>query len=173
MLKKSITYTDFNGDQITEDFFFHLSKAELIELEMSHKDGLSEAMKKIIEAEDGKAIMEEFKKIILKAYGKKSEDGKRFIKTQELREEFESSEAFSELFMELVTNADAASEFVNGMVPAGFAEEIEAFQAKTTEKPQTIQKRILTKAEAQAMDIEEFYAGLRDGTLDIEEEKLN
>ena len=123
MLKKTITYEDFNGETISEDFFFHLSKAELVELEMSHQGGLSESLKRIVAAEDGKGIIAEFKNIILGAYGKKSEDGKRFIKNQQLREEFESSEAYSELFMELVTNTDAAIEFINGVIPSGMAEE--------------------------------------------------
>lgn len=123
MLKKTITYEDFNEEEITEDLFFHLSKAELVELEMSYEGGLSTALAKIIAAEDGKEIIAEFKKIILGAYGKKSLDGRRFIKTQELRDEFESTEAYSTLFMELVTNTDAAIEFVNGIIPAGMAEE--------------------------------------------------
>jgi len=123
VLKKTITYTDFNDEEVSEDFFFHLSKAELVELEMSEKGGLSEALKRIIDAEDGKKIIAEFKKIILGAYGKKSEDGRRFIKNQQLRDEFESSEAYSTLFMELVTDAGKAAEFVNGIVPQGIAED--------------------------------------------------
>lgn len=124
MLKKTITYTDFNGDETSEDFFFHLSKAELVELEMSHEGGLSEALKDIIAAEDGKQIISEFKRIILGAYGKKSTDGRRFVKTQELRDEFESTEAYSTLFMELVTDAARAAEFINGIVPEGLAEDV-------------------------------------------------
>ena len=123
MLKKTITYEDFNGETVSEDFFFHLSKAELVELEMSHKDGLSEALQRIVAAEDNKEIIAEFKNIILTAYGKKSPDGKRFIKNQELRDEFVSTEAYSTLFMELVTDTDAAVEFVNGIIPRGMAEE--------------------------------------------------
>lgn len=123
MLKKTITYQDHNGETVSEDFFFHLSKAELVELELSHQGGLSAALQRIIEAEDGKGIIAEFKKIILGAYGKRSEDGRRFIKNQEIREEFESSEAYSALFMELVTNTDSAVEFVNGVIPTGMLEE--------------------------------------------------
>ena len=82
MLKKTITYEDFNGDKVSEDFFFHLSKAELVELELSHKGGLSEALKRIVESEDGKAIIAEFKNIILSSYGQRSDDGKRFVKNQ-------------------------------------------------------------------------------------------
>jgi hypothetical protein len=123
VLKKTITYQDHNGETVSEDFFFHLSKAELVELELSHQGGLSAALQRIIEAEDGKGIIAEFKKIILGAYGKRSEDGRRFIKNQEIREEFESSEAYSALFMELVTNTDSAVEFVNGVIPTGMLEE--------------------------------------------------
>jgi hypothetical protein len=123
VLKKTITYEDFNGDTVSEDFFFHLSKAELVELELSHEGGLSDSLKRIIETQDGKSIIAEFKNIILGAYGQRSMDGKRFIKNQQLREEFESTEAYSVLFMELVTNADSAVEFINGVIPSGMGEE--------------------------------------------------
>ena len=123
MLKKTITYTDFNGEEVSEDFFFHLSKAELVELELSYRDGLQETIKRIVEAEDGKAIIAEFKKIILGSYGQRSPDGRRFIKNQALREEFESTEAYSTLFMELVTDAEKAAEFVRGVIPQDLAEE--------------------------------------------------
>jgi hypothetical protein len=126
VLKKTITYEDFNGETKTEDFFFHLSKAELVELELSHQGGLSASLQRIIDAEDGKGIVQEFKNIILSAYGKKSDDGRRFIKNQQIREEFESTEAYSALFMELVTDTDAAVEFINGVIPAGMAEEAAA-----------------------------------------------
>lgn len=123
MLKKTITYEDFNGETVNEDFFFHLSKAELVELEMSHEGGLSESLQRIVAAEDTKSIIAEFKNIILTSYGQKSPDGRRFIKNQQLREEFESTEAYSTLFMELVTDTDAAINFINGIIPKGLAEE--------------------------------------------------
>jgi hypothetical protein len=123
VLKKTVTYTDFNGEEVKEDFFFHLSKAELVELEMSHEGGLSSAMERIIETDDRAAIVAEFKKIILLSYGKKSADGKRFIKNATLREGFESTAAYSALFIELVTNTDSAVEFMNGVIPADMAEE--------------------------------------------------
>lgn len=137
MLKKSITYTNFDDEEVTEDHFFHMSKAELVELEMSQEGGFSSALERIIEDQDGKVIIAEFKKIILGAYGKKSPDGKRFIKNQEIRDEFESTEAYSALFMELCTNADSAAEFVNGVVPKGVAEEAAKLAAgqKTTKIP--------------------------------------
>lgn len=119
MLKKTITFIDFNDKEVSEDHFFHLSKADLVELEVGHDGGLSNALQEIVNSNDGKRIILEFKKLILAAYGTKSDDGRRFIKTDGLREEFASSEAYSTLFMELVTDADKAAEFVNGIVPQG------------------------------------------------------
>jgi hypothetical protein len=162
VLKKTITYIDFNEEEVTEEFFFHLSKAELIELEMSHQGGLTEALKKIIVAEDGKAIIAEFKNIILGAYGQKSADGRRFIKNQTLRDEFESSEAYSTLFMELVTETEKAIEFINGIIPAGMAEEVarvkESQGATVTELPARTDPppQVLTKKEIEEMDSTEF-----------------
>lgn len=118
MLKKTITYTDYNDVERTEDFFFNLSKAEIMEMEMSTAGGFAESIQRIVAAQDAPAIIQTFKDLILKAYGIKSPDGKRFIKNQALRDEFEQTEAYSILFMELATDADKASEFVNGITPA-------------------------------------------------------
>lgn len=158
MLKKTITYTDFNDEEVTEDHYFHLSKAELVELEMSHEGGLSAALEKIVAAEDGKSIIAEFKNIILSSYGKRSEDGRRFIKNQALRDEFESTEAYSTLFMELVTNAEAAAEFVSGVIPQDMAEEA----AKLASTPPVLapapvpEVREITRADVEKMDREDF-----------------
>lgn len=161
MLKKTIKYTNFNDEEVEEDFFFHLSKAELVELEMSHEGGLSEALKKIVAAADAKSIIAEFKNIILSAYGQKSEDGRRFIKNQQLRDEFESTEAYSTLFMELVTNTEAAIEFINGIIPQGMAEEaakvINTDDRKLATVPEPDKEvRTITKGELAAMDKEEY-----------------
>lgn len=161
MLKKTITYTDFNDEEVSEDFFFHLSKAELVELEMSHKGGLEAAIKRIAEAEDGKAIVAEFKNIILSSYGQRSEDGRRFVKNQALRDEFESTEAYSTLFMELVTDADKAAEFVRGVIPQDLAEEAAKVAAAppvlVPEPPSEVKEvRVLTRAELLAMSSEEI-----------------
>ena len=118
MLKKNIKYTDYNGVEREDTFLFHLSKAELMELEMGTTGGLGEMIKQIVKSEDAPAIIKVFKDIILKAYGEKSADGKRFIKSPELSEGFAQTEAYSELFMELATDADAAAKFVNGIVPS-------------------------------------------------------
>ena len=112
MLKRSITYTDYNGGTRTEDFYFNLTQAEVTEMELSVDGGLVEMINRIVAAQDGKQIIATFKDIILRAYGEKSPDGKRFIKNQELRDAFAQTEAYSILFMELATNADAAAAFV-------------------------------------------------------------
>lgn len=118
MLKKTITYTDYNGNERTEDHYFNLTKAEIMEMEMSTTGGLAEMIKKIVAAQDAPAIIKIFKELILKAYGEKSPDGKRFIKSDELRDAFSQTEAYSQLFMELATDADAAAKFVNGIIPS-------------------------------------------------------
>ena len=117
MLKKTITYTDYNGSERTEDFYFNLSKAELMEMEMSTAGGLTEMIQKIVAAQNLPAIIKIFKELILKAYGEKSPDGRRFIKSDELSTAFSQTEAYSQLFMELATDADAAAKFINGITP--------------------------------------------------------
>ena len=118
MLKKKITYSDYNGSERTEDFYFNLTKAEIMEMEMSTTGGLAEMINKIVSAQDAPAIIKVFKELILKAYGEKSPDGKRFIKSEEISTAFSQTEAYSQLFMELATDADAASTFVNGIIPS-------------------------------------------------------
>ena len=117
MLKKTITYTDYNGSERTEDFYFNLSKAEVMEMEMSTSGGLAEMITRIVAAQDAPAIIKIFKELVLKAYGEKSPDGKRFIKSEDIATAFSQTEAYSQLFMELATDADAAAAFVNGIVP--------------------------------------------------------
>ncbi len=117
MLKKTITYTDYNGIERTENFYFNLSKAEIMEMEMSTSGGIAEMIQNIVAAQDAPAIIKIFKDLVLKAYGEKSPDGKRFIKSEEISTAFSQTEAYSIIFMELATNADAAAEFVNGIIP--------------------------------------------------------
>lgn len=126
MLKKTFTYTDYNGIERTEDHYFNLNKAEVMEMEMSTTGGLAEMIQRIIAAQDAPAIIKIFKDLIRKAYGVKSADGKRFIKNDELWEEFEQTEAYSQLFMELATDADAASQFINAIVPADLNQQANA-----------------------------------------------
>lgn len=117
MIKKTIEYVDYNGENRKEEFYFNLSKAEVMELEMSKNGGLSEYIQRIVKSSDNAAIISLFKEIICKAYGEKSLDGKRFIKNKELTDAFVQTEAYSELFMELATNADEAAAFINGIIP--------------------------------------------------------
>lgn len=126
MIKETITYTDYNGVERKEDFYFNLTKAEIMELEMSTRGGLAEMIQRIVAAQDQPAIIKIFKDLIIKAYGVKSPDGKRFIKNPEVVEEFVQTEAFSQMFMKLATDADAAAKFVNGIVPADMAKQLAA-----------------------------------------------
>lgn len=128
MIKKTISYTDYDGNERVENFYFNMSKPELIEWQASESGGLEKKIEKISQEQDIKKIIELMKEIIQKSYGIKSDDGKRFIKNQEILDEFIQSEAYSELFMELATNSDAASEFINGILPKGLVEEAKKLQ---------------------------------------------
>lgn len=118
MYKKNITYTDYNGEERNEDFYFNLTKAEVTEMELTTEGGLGATIERITKAKDVPAIIGIFKDLILKSYGQKSPDGKRFIKSAKLSEEFTQTEAYSNLFMELATDSGKAAEFVNGIMPA-------------------------------------------------------
>ena len=124
MLKKTITYTDYDGNERKEDFYFNLNKAEIMEMEMSTSGGMAEMLQKIVDSQDAPAIIKAFKELVLKSYGQKSPDGKRFIKNAALREEFEQTEAYSQIFMELATNAEEAAKFVNAIIPNDVAKEL-------------------------------------------------
>jgi hypothetical protein len=124
MIAKTITYTDYNDVERTEKFYFNMSKAEVMEMEMSTSGGLAEMIQRVVAAQDQPAIIKIFKDLILKAYGVKSPDGRKFIKSEELSLDFAQTEAYSQLFMELATDAEKASEFVNGIVPADMAKQI-------------------------------------------------
>ena len=118
MLKKTVTYVDYNGVERTEDFYFNLSKAEVTEMELSIEGGFSKMLEEIVKSNDNVRIVELFKEMVLKAYGEKSADGRRFVKSKELSEAFSQTEAYSEIFMELALDEKAAAAFVNGIMPA-------------------------------------------------------
>ena len=132
MLKKIITYTDYNGIERTEPFYFNLSKAELMEMELGVTGGMTEMLDKIIAAKDAPSLMKIFKEMIMKAYGVKSDDGKRLIKSEELSIAFTQTEAYSVLFMELITDDKAAADFVNGIIPNEIQTEVAAQTAQNT-----------------------------------------
>ena len=117
MIKKTISYVDYNGVERTEDFFFNLNESELVEMELTSGGGLEVVLDKIIKAKDAEQIIKWFKKIIAMSYGVKSDDGRRFIKNPEVFDEFRQTEAYNKLFMELATDEKAGAEFVNGIVP--------------------------------------------------------
>lgn len=135
MLKRDITYEDFNGETVTEVFYFNISKPELIEMEVEYKYGFGAQIEKIIEAKDNKTLLRMFKRIVLMAYGQKSEDGKRFIKSDQLREEFSQTAAYSTLFMELAQDDGAAVIFLKGVLPKDMAGEIDKQEKALTIAP--------------------------------------
>ena len=118
MLKKTVTYVDYNGMERTEDFYFNLTKAEVAEMELSVEGGFSKMLEEIVASKDNVRSVNLFKQMVLKAYGEKSADGRRFVKSEEISKAFSETEAYSEIFMELALNTDAAAAFVNGIMPA-------------------------------------------------------
>lgn len=137
MLKREITYEDFNGNTVTDVFYFNISKPELVELEVEQKQGFSSWIQGVIESKDSKELVAQFKRIVLLAYGQKSEDGKRFIKSDELREEFSQTAAYQTLFMELSTNDQAAANFIKGVLPKDMTVDFDKNLAAQTQTPTT------------------------------------
>ncbi len=124
MLKKTFTFEDYNGVSRTETHYFNISEAELAEMELGTTGGFTTMLRRIIDAQDGPAIMRELKKIVMKSYGVKSDDGRRFIKSEQLSEEFSQTEAYTQLYMSLISDADAAAEFVKGIMPSKLAKQL-------------------------------------------------
>lgn len=123
MIKRTITFTDYNGLERTEDFYFHLTKAELAKMEMSTSGGYAEMITRIVAAKDAPAIMNVFEQLIHKSYGVKTPDGRGFVKRQEDLDAFIQTEAYSQLFMDLLTDTDYATKFINGIIPADLSEQ--------------------------------------------------
>lgn len=136
MIKKTIKYVDFKGNEREEDFYFNLSKPELMEMELTTKGGMSDYLEKIVKAQTKEELIKWFKLIILKAYGEKSEDGRRFIKSEELSTAFSQTGAYEKLYMELVSDEQKASDFINAIVPEFTEEEL----AAASEKKLTVAK---------------------------------
>lgn len=159
MLKRTITYKDLDGGDVTEDFYFNLTTAEIAEMEMSQHGGLESHLKKILADEDGAQIISTFKMIIQKSIGKRSEDNRRFIKNQEITDDFMQTDAYTKVFMELVTDAEAGANFINGIVPAEFAA---AMRADVTDvelpKPWIAENREPTQAELMSMSQADLQA---------------
>lgn len=126
MYHEKVTYNDYNGVERTEDVYFNLSEAELAEMELGTTGGLGEMITKLISTQDIPSILKIFKDLVLRSYGEKSPDGRRFIKNDELRTAFSQTEAYSKLFMKYAFDADAASKFVNGIIPANMHQNVQA-----------------------------------------------
>ena len=122
MVVEKIKYTDFNGLDREEEFMFNLTEAEITEMELTTDGGLSDSIKKIIAAQDTPQIIKVFKMLLLKSYGEKSADGRRFVKSEKLSEEFSQTNAYSQLFMKLATDDKAAVAFINGIMPDSMQE---------------------------------------------------
>lgn len=139
MIIKPITYETFDGDTITEEFMFNLTKAEIMEMQVSKDGGLDRFLQRIVKENDARNLVGYFKELIRLSYGVKSDDGKRFIKNDEIRDSFMQTNAYSELFMELAEDADKAAEFVNGIIPKKMLEEIEK-SSENKSIPEVIKK---------------------------------
>ena len=124
MVVKKIKYTDFNGVEREEEFMFNLTEAEITEMELMTDGGLSDSIKKIVSAQNTPEIIKTFKMLLLKSYGEKSADGRRFIKSEELTEAFTQTNAYSQFFMELATDDKAAIAFINGIIPDSMRERV-------------------------------------------------
>lgn len=132
MLKKTISYTDYDGNQRTEDFYFNLSKAEITEMELSMEGGMRAYIQRIIAAKSQLELVKLFKDVVLKSYGKKSADGRLFLKNDAIRAEFEASPAFSVIYMELMSDAQKAADFINGLMPADLCNQNPAMEMAAT-----------------------------------------
>lgn len=129
MLKKTLTYTNLDGKTITEDFYFNMTKAELIKLNLKEGEGFQDYLTKIVESGDGAAIIENFEKLVRLSYGVRTADGK-FKKDPDDFDAFMATEAYSDFFLELVTDAKASADFVNAVMPSELVEEAEAAKAQ-------------------------------------------
>lgn len=133
MLKKTITYTDYDGMERTEDFWFNLSNTELTKLDAELPGGVLGVLRKIIDKKDRKALVDFIETLILRSYGEKTLDGKRFVKTPEMAEEFMQTPAYDELFMSILSDTDSQTSFINGVIPQSMAKKIEQTDKKQVE----------------------------------------
>lgn len=134
MLKKTITCENFNDIETSEDYWFNFTESEILEMQLGTAGGLDESIKQIVAGMDLPSMVKFFKDFVLKAYGVKSPDGKRFIKNDELREAFSQTQAYNKLFMELAFNDVAAAEFINGVIPKDVADKMAEINKKDEEE---------------------------------------
>lgn len=130
MIKKTVTYTDYNGKERTEDFYFDLSEDRIIELSFSKDGGIEEFIQRIIQEKDQQEMIKLFRDFLELTYGEKSDDGKYFVQNEQVFAKFKATKAYSKIFMELAFNSDAAAEFINKVIPAEIAEKIAKYRAE-------------------------------------------
>lgn len=130
MIKKTVTYKDLNGKERTETFYFHYFESEIMDMEMSEEGGLAERIQRIIDAKDQASLLKVIKKFVIDAYGVKSDDGRRFNKSQEVKDAFVECPAYSKIYMELLTNDELAAEFVNKVIPEDMASQLAEIVAR-------------------------------------------
>lgn len=137
MYTETIKYKDFFGTEVEEELNFHLSAAELTEMELSHNGGYGSYLRKIVAANNATEITKTFKELVMKAYGVVSEDGRRFVKNEKVREEFEQTEAYSKFYMSLVLDVDKASKFINAVIPdlSEYEDKFKAAESKVVQMP--------------------------------------
>lgn len=153
MLAKKITYTDYNGVERTDECYFHLNKAEIIKwLSTNGNYTLDAVLEKMIKQENAKDLVNEFETLIMMAYGVKSLDGKRFIKSQEVKDAFKESEAYSVLFMELISDAKNAADFFNKIIPSDLADDINKIMKEHPEGIPDVVKDYIGNAAAPAAE---------------------
>lgn len=160
MIKKTITFDTFDGETQTEDFYFNLSKGEVVRMEMQNEGGLKATLERLIQTRDGKEIMSIIENMILQSYGVKSLDGRRFEKSEEDLFKFKNSDAYSELLYELLTDAGKASNFVNGLLPAKLIKEAEEANAQKSEGVASVIEAKTVKPETPHMSEAELREAL-------------
>ena len=187
MLKKDITYEDYNGQEVTEAFYFNFTKLELLEKDLEF-GGLEETVKRLTETNNAKEAYGLFKVVVLDAYGKKSEDGKRFIKNAEIRSELENSPALAELIFEFIEHPERGAAFMEATLPAKLVAEVTAAQKEKDENTRAIQEATksyspsetaqkrpyedYTRAELEALSNEEFQALLPSNPTEMTRPQL-
>jgi hypothetical protein len=174
VLKKSITYKDFNEKEVTDEFHFHLRSDVLLELEASLPGGLAKYSAAVIESNDGGRLLELFKRLITSSIGKVSDDGKRFVQNDDIRSSFMETNAYWALIMELAQDETAAATFFNALVPKDLASQVEEVTKAQSSEAQRVREsaestpverghKVITRAELAQMDMPELTRKMQDG----------
>lgn len=138
MITETIKYTDYNGTERTETYYFNLSKPELLKIEMSEEGSFGDKLKEAVRTNNVRSIIDSIELLILKSIGVKSEDGRRLVKSEELSKAFQESPAYEELYMKLMTNADAAAAFINGIMPSDIAAQLPKTEEELTKMTESL-----------------------------------